>query len=113
MAKGDFGEHLKREREMRGVSLEEISNATRIASRFLLAIENEQWDKLPGGVFNRGFVRAVARYLGLDEESTLAEYSLAAGDRQSVPIWTGTPPAVPPDRPWLVWVLAAVSPRQL
>lgn len=109
MAKGDFGEHLKREREMRGVSLEEISNATRIATRFLVAIENEQWDRLPGGVFNRGFVRAVARYLGLDEESILAEYSLAAGDRQSVPIWTGTPPAVAPDRPWLVWALAVFA----
>jgi cytoskeleton protein RodZ len=109
MAKGAFGEHLKREREMRGVSLEEISTATRIATRFLRAIENEQWDQLPGGVFNRGFVRAVARYLGLDEENILAEYGLAAGDRQSVPIWTGTPPAVAPDRPWLAWVLAAVA----
>jgi cytoskeleton protein RodZ len=109
MTKGAFGEHLKREREMRGVSIEEIAAATRIATRFLLAIENERWDQLPGGVFNRGFVRAVARYLGLDEENILAEYGLAAGDRQSVPIWTGTPPAIAPDRPWLVWVLAAVA----
>ena len=85
MTKGTFGENLKREREMRGVSLDEISAATRIATRFLQAIENEQWDQLPGGVFNRGFVRAVAHYLGLDEESIVAEYVLAAGDRQSVP----------------------------
>ena len=67
MTKDTFGESLKREREMRGVTLEEISAATRIATRFLRAIENEEWDQLPGGVFNRGFVRAVARYLGLDE----------------------------------------------
>ena len=63
MTKGTFGDHLKREREMRGVTLDEISAATRIATRFLTAIENEQWEQLPGGVFNRGFVRAVARFL--------------------------------------------------
>jgi cytoskeletal protein RodZ len=108
MTKGSFGEHLKREREMRGVSLDEITTATRIATRFLEAIENERWDQLPGGVFNRGFVRAVARYLGLDEESTVAEYVLAVGDRPTVPVWTGSPPAVTPDRPWLAWILAAV-----
>ena len=108
MTKGTFGENLKREREMRGVSLDEISAATRIATRFLQAIENEQWDQLPGGVFNRGFVRAVAHYLGLDEESIVAEYVLAVDDRPSVPVWTGRPPAVAPDQPWLAWILAAV-----
>jgi cytoskeleton protein RodZ len=108
MTDGTFGEHLKRERELRGVSLEEITAATRIATRFLQAIENEQWDQLPGGVFNRGFVRAVARYLGLDEENIVAEYAAAAGDRPSVPVWTGRPPAVTPEQPWLAWALVAV-----
>jgi cytoskeleton protein RodZ len=107
MTKGTFGESLKREREMRGVTLDEISGATRIATRFLRAIENEEWEQLPGGVFNRGFVRAVARYLGLDEENTVAEYTLAVGDRQPVPVWTGSPPAVAPDRHWLAWIVAA------
>jgi len=108
MTKGTFGEHLKREREMRGVSLDEIAAATRIAPRFLRAIENEQWDELPGGVFNRGFVRAVAHYLGLDEESIVAEYGMVVGVRPSVPVWTGSPPAVAPSQPWLAWILAAV-----
>ena len=108
MTTGTFGESLKREREMRGVTLDEISAATRIATRFLKAIENEQWDQLPGGVFNRGFVRAVARYLGLDEENIVAEYTLAVGDRQSVPVWTGSPPVVTPEQPWLAWIIAAV-----
>ncbi|HEX3378073.1 MAG TPA: RodZ domain-containing protein [Candidatus Acidoferrales bacterium] len=103
MDKGTFGESLKREREMRGVTLEEISAATRIAERFLKAIENDQWDQLPGGVFNRGFVRAMARYLGLDEENIVAEYALAIGDRPTVPVWTGSPPTVTPDQPWLAW----------
>ena len=108
MTKGTFGEQLKREREMRGVSLDEISAATRIATRFLQAIENEQWDQLPGGIFNRGFVRAMAHYLGLDEESIVAEYALAVGDRPSVPVWRGSPPAVTPDQPWLAWILLTV-----
>jgi cytoskeletal protein RodZ len=79
MARGNFGERLKRERELREVTLEEITSATRIGPRFLEALENEDWEELPGGVFNRGFVRSVARYLGLDEEAFLAEYDLAHG----------------------------------
>jgi cytoskeleton protein RodZ len=108
MDKGTFGESLKREREMRGVTLEEISAATRIAERFLKAIENDQWDQLPGGVFNRGFVRAMARYLGLDEESIVAEYILAVGDRPTVPVWNGSPPTVTPDQPWVAWGVTAL-----
>jgi cytoskeleton protein RodZ len=79
MAKGNFGERLKREREMREVTLDELTKTTRISPRFLEALENEDWSKLPGGVFGRGFVRTIARYLGLDEENLLAEYDLAHG----------------------------------
>jgi len=103
MAKGTFGEHLKREREMRGVSLEEISAATRIATRFLGALENEQWDRLPGGIFNRGFVRAVAHYLGLDEESLVAEYAEATNDKPNVAVWADTASPAP-KRQSGVWV---------
>ncbi len=71
-----FGDHLRREREMRGVTIEEVAAATRISPRFLEALENEQWERLPGGAFNRGFIRSVARYLGLDEENMVAEYAL-------------------------------------
>src|SRR2546430_2400798 len=80
MAKGTFGERLKRERELREVTLDEVSKSTRISARFLQALENEDWPKLPGGVFGRGFVRTIARYLGLSEESLLAEYDLARGE---------------------------------
>jgi len=92
MARGTFGERLKRERELREVTLEEITSATRIGPRFLDALENEDWDKLPGGVFNRGFVRSIARYLGLDEEAFLAEYDLAHNTQVS------PAPAHPEDR---------------
>src|SRR5690348_2499599 len=80
MARGKFGEHLKRERELREVSLDELSKATRISNRFLQALENEDWGKLPGGVFGHGFVRSIARYLGLSEEALLGEYDLARAD---------------------------------
>jgi cytoskeleton protein RodZ len=73
-----FGENIRREREMRGVSLEEISFATKISLRFLEAIEREDFSKLPGGIFSRSFIRSYARYLGLDEERVVAEYQLAA-----------------------------------
>ena len=84
MAKGTFGERLKRERELREVTLDEVSTATRIAPRFLEALENEQWNQLPGGVFGRGFVRSIARYLGLNEEDLLSEYDLARGENGNV-----------------------------
>ncbi len=85
MATGNFGERLKRERELREISLEELSKSTRISSRFLDALENEDWKKLPGGVFGHGFVRTIARYLGLDEEALLAEYDLARADKLPPP----------------------------
>jgi cytoskeleton protein RodZ len=103
MALTPFGEHLKREREMRGVSLEEISLATRIAPRFLAALESEQWEKLPGGVFNRGFIRSVAHYLGLDEDSMVAEYALHTKGRPEPGVV-----ADPPDEPETQWRQIAV-----
>jgi len=81
MSTAPFGDQLKREREMRGVSLEEISAATRISTRFLEALENDQWDLLPGGVFNRGFIRSVAGFLGLNEDNLVAEYDLETKHR--------------------------------
>jgi cytoskeleton protein RodZ len=71
---GSFGETLRREREMRSVTLEEISDATKISFRALQALEAEDFTKLPGGIFTRSFVRTYARYLGLDENKVMAEY---------------------------------------
>ncbi len=75
---GTFGENLRREREMRGVTLEEICDATKISLRTLQAMEADQFEKLPGGIFSRSFVRAYAKYLGLDEEKIMAEFQLVA-----------------------------------
>lgn len=81
---GSFGENLRRERELRGITLVELANATRINRRYLVALENNQFHDLPGGVFNRGFVRAISRYMKLDEHHWIGEYALAAGEEPEV-----------------------------
>jgi cytoskeleton protein RodZ len=77
---GTFGDRLKREREMRGISLDEISHSTKIGTRLLKALEEEDFQKLPGGIFNKGFVRAYAKFLGIDEEEAVADYMVVAGE---------------------------------
>jgi len=76
---GSFGDRLKKEREQRGITLDDISLNTKIGTRLLRALEEEKFDQLPGGIFNKGFVRAYARHVGLDEEQTVADYMSAAG----------------------------------
>lgn len=77
---GSFGERLRREREMRGISLEEIVTSTKIGKRLLLALEDEQFDLLPGGIFNKAYVRAYAKCVGMDEDEAVAAYLAAANE---------------------------------
>lgn len=69
-----FGETLRRERELRQISLREISEATKINLRYLDALERDDFRHLPGGVFNKGFVRAYAQFIGIDPESMVMAY---------------------------------------
>jgi cytoskeleton protein RodZ len=73
-----FGEELRREREIRGISLKEIADATKISKRFLDAIERNDHKTLPAPVFTRGFVREYARYLGLNSDEMVNRYNFAA-----------------------------------
>jgi cytoskeleton protein RodZ len=73
-----FGEELRREREIRGISLKEIADSTKISRRFLDAIERNDHKTLPAPVFTRGFVREYARYLGLNSEDMVNRYNYAA-----------------------------------
>jgi len=75
-----FGVRLKQEREQRGITLEEISSTTKIGTRMLVALEQDHFDQLPGGIFNKGFIRAYARCLGLDEDQAIADYLVASGN---------------------------------
>jgi len=79
-----FGEKLKLEREKRKISLEQISSSTKIGTRMLQALEEDKFNQLPGGIFNKGFVRAYSRVVGLDEDQTVAEYLQASGDAPPV-----------------------------
>jgi cytoskeleton protein RodZ len=72
-----LGANLKRERELRGISLEEIAKATKISRRLLEALELDRFDSLPGGIFRKSFLKSYARYLGMNEEQVLHEYTLA------------------------------------
>jgi cytoskeletal protein RodZ len=69
-----IGQELKRERELRGIPLQEIADATKINIRFLRALEEDQLDMLPEKFFTRGIIRTYAKYLGLDEENVLNLY---------------------------------------
>ena len=71
-----FGEELRRQRELRSISLREISDATKINIRFLEALEQNDFKHLPGGQFNKGFIRAYARHLGMDGEEMVDAYLL-------------------------------------
>jgi Helix-turn-helix domain/Domain of unknown function (DUF4115) len=79
---GTFGEKLRKQREQRGISLDTISTITKISPRMLRAIEDEHFDQLPGGVFSKGFVRAYARQVGLNEEEAVADYLTALRENQ-------------------------------
>lgn len=71
---GRIGSDLRRARERREIALEDVEAATRIRVRFLRAIEEEDWEVLPGGVYSRGFIRTYAGYLGLDGERLAGDF---------------------------------------
>jgi cytoskeletal protein RodZ len=78
-----IGEELKREREYREISLREISDATKINIRMLEAIEKDDFGMLPGGIFNRNFIRAYADFIGLDPEVIIRKYQVQTGVEQT------------------------------
>jgi hypothetical protein len=69
-----FGETLRQQRELREISLRQVSEATKINIRYLEALEQNHFDVLPGGLFNKGFIRAYAKYVGLDGEAMVTSY---------------------------------------
>jgi hypothetical protein len=75
------GTILREARNRRKVELSEVEAATRIRFRYLRAIEDEEWDVLPGGVYTRGFIRTYASFLGLDGDRLVGDY------RKSVEPW--------------------------
>ncbi len=70
-----IGEQLRLAREGRGIPLREISDQTRISVHYLEAIESNDYKRLPGGIFNRSFVKAYAKYVGYDERAAVEGYA--------------------------------------
>jgi cytoskeleton protein RodZ len=71
---GAFGDKFRKARETKELSFDDVSNVIKIGPRMLKAIEEENFDQLPGGVFNKGFIRAYAKHLALDPEEAISEY---------------------------------------
>jgi cytoskeletal protein RodZ len=76
-----IGEKLRLAREARGIALREISEQTRISIRYLEGIETDDFKRLPGGIFNRSFIRAYAKFVGVDEHDALEDYSRTLRER--------------------------------
>jgi cytoskeleton protein RodZ len=74
---GSLSTRLVLERERQNISLEEISLSTKINIRFLTAIEQGHFEELPGGIICKGFLRAYARQIGMDEEQAINGYLAA------------------------------------
>src|SRR4051812_38272846 len=87
-----IGSVFRGARNRRKIDLSEVEAATRIRFRYLRAIENEEWDVLPGGVYTRGFIRTYASFLGLDGDRLVRDY------RESVEPWHRSAEA-PPSQP--------------
>lgn len=111
-----FGETLKRERELRQISLREISEATKINLRYLESLERDDFRHLPGGVFNKGFVRAYAQFIGVDPESMVMAYleeeSRQAARAPKLPGLETPPPPRPSSRwpvAWRWWIAALIA----
>jgi cytoskeleton protein RodZ len=71
---GEFGEKFRKERAKKNFSLDDVAGVTKIGTRMLQAIEEENFDRLPGGVFNKGFIRTYAKHLGMNDDKAVADY---------------------------------------
>jgi transcriptional regulator with XRE-family HTH domain len=106
MADG-LGEFLQRERELRHISLDDVAERTKISRRYLEAIEEERYDRLPGETFVRGFIRSYAQSIGLDPQDTLLIYNQSRLGQEVPPLSTERPSSA--RRAWnersLLWLL--------
>ena len=79
-------------RETRGMALRDISEQTRISMRYLEAIESDDYRRLPGGIFNRSFIRAYAKSIGYDEQQAIDDYGRTLRERGELEEESSTKP---------------------
>ena len=101
-----IGATLRKARNRRKVGLSEVETATKIRLRYLRAMENEEWDVLPGGAYTRGFIRTYASFLGLDGERLADEYRRGAEDGTPEERAQRAEPVVSPPRAAPTWAEA-------
>jgi len=80
-----LGEKLRQAREERGISISEVAEQTRISPHYLDSIENDDYRTLPGGIFNKGFVKSYAKYVGIDEQEALQDYTRLVATQEGIP----------------------------
>ena len=89
---GSFGEDLRKERMSRGIALEHISAVTKISQTYLVALEQDRFRSLPGGILNKGIVRGYAGAVGLDQhdwtEKFLKAYDASGQTAEDDSGWT-------------------------
>lgn len=103
------GEFLRRERELRHISLDDVAERTKISRRYLEAIEESRYDRLPGETFVRGFIRSYAKSVGLDPDETMLVYTQARVAREAPLLRVDRMPVEPRPRNArpLLWLLVA------
>lgn len=77
-----LGEKLRQAREARDISISEVAEQTRISPSYLESIENDDYRPLPGGIFNKGFVKSYAKAVGVDETEALADYARLIAEQE-------------------------------
>ena len=77
-----LGEKLRQAREARDITISEVAEQTRISPLYIESIENDDYRILPGGIFNKGFVKSFAKYVGVDEQEALQDYSRIISEQQ-------------------------------
>jgi hypothetical protein len=113
-----IGEVLKRTRTRREIDIRTVEQETKIRIKYLRALENEEWDVLPGPAYARGFLRTYAQFLGLDGDALIDEYrrTVEAGQAADHPYAFSEPvlerrmrPGGEPRSPWTGRILAVVA----
>src|SRR5436190_15764213 len=116
---GSFGSWLRQQREIRNINLREISDNTKIAMRYLEALEEDRFEVLPAPIFAKGFLREYAKYVGLDPDEVVNFYLTAEQRRRAerggddvsgvLPMSHSSATVSPPRGLSLDWVIAAVA----
>src|SRR3954468_22874616 len=113
----EIGDQLRDTRMRNRIDIADVEAATKIRAKYLRALENEEWDLLPGPTFVKTFLRTYAEYLGLDARNLVEEYKQRYERPRTQDLKPLGPPVVARRRrrtprpvltPWLLIVVGAV-----